>query len=164
MSNFTLPKNYQSQLNLYDTQVAIKKVKDFFQTLLAERLHLLRVSAPLMVDPESGMNDNLNGVERPVSFDIKEQNGRQAEIVHSLAKWKRYALKKYGFSVGEGLYTDMSAIRRDEETDNIHSIYVDQWDWEKVITREDRNLDTLKDTVRTVYKVLRKTEKYMAIH
>lgn len=98
MSNFTLPKNYQSQLNLYDTQVAIKKVKDFFQTLLAERLHLLRVSAPLMVDPESGMNDNLNGVERPVSFDIKEQNGRQAEIVHSLAKWKRYALKKYGFS------------------------------------------------------------------
>ena len=164
MSNFTLPKNYQSQLNLYDTQVAIKKVKDFFQTLLAERLHLLRVSAPLMVDPESGMNDNLNGVERPVSFDIKEQNGRQAEIVHSLAKWKRYALKKYGFSVGEGLYTDMSAIRRDEEPDNIHSIYVDQWDWEKVITREDRNLDTLKDTVRTVYKVLRKTEKYMAIH
>ena len=164
MSNFTLPKNYQSQLNLYDTQVAIKKVKDFFQTLLAERLHLLRVSAPLMVDPESGMNDNLNGVERPVSFDIKEQNGRQAEIVHSLAKWKRYALKKYGFAVGEGLYTDMSAIRRDEETDNIHSIYVDQWDWEKVITREDRNLDTLKDTVRTVYKVLRKTEKYMAIH
>ena len=164
MSNFTLPKNYQSQLNLYDTQVAIKKVKDFFQTLLAERLHLLRVSAPLMVDPESGMNDNLNGVERPVSFDIKEQNGRQAEIVHSLAKWKRYALKKYGFSVGEGLYTDMSAIRREEETDNIHSIYVDQWDWEKVITREDRNLDTLKDTVRTVYKVLCKTEKYMAIH
>ena len=164
MSNLTLPKNYQSQLNLYDTQVAIKKVKDFFQTLLAERLHLLRVSAPLMVDPESGMNDNLNGVERPVSFDIKEQNGRQAEIVHSLAKWKRYALKKYGFSVGEGLYTDMSAIRRDEETDNIHSIYVDQWDWEKVITREDRNLDTLKDTVRTVYMVLRKTEKYMAIH
>lgn len=164
MSNFTLPKGYQTQLNLYDTQVAIKRVKDFFQTLLAERLHLLRVSAPLMVDPESGMNDNLNGVERPVSFDIKDQNGRQAEIVHSLAKWKRYALKKYGFSVGEGLYTDMSAIRRDEETDNIHSIYVDQWDWEKIISREDRNLDTLKDTVRTVYKVLRKTEKYMSIH
>lgn len=163
MSNFTLPKNYQSQLNLYDTQVAIKKVKDFFQTLLAERLHLLRVSAPLMVDPESGMNDNLNGVERPVSFDIKEQNGRQAEIVHSLAKWKRYALKKYGFSVGEGLYTDMSAIRRDEETDNIHSIYVDQWDWEKIISKEERSIDFLKETVRTVYKVLRKTEKYMAI-
>ncbi len=164
MSNFSLPKNYQSGLNLYDTQIAIKKVKDFFQTLLAERLHLLRVSAPLMVDPKSGMNDNLNGVERPVSFDIRYQDGREAEIVQSLAKWKRYALKKYGFSVGEGLYTDMSAIRRDEEPDNIHSIYVDQWDWEKIITREQRSLDTLEDVVRTVYKVLRKTEKYMSIH
>ena len=110
------------------------------------------------------MNDNLNGVERPVRFDIKCQENREAEIVQSLAKWKRYALKKYGFSVGEGLYTDMSAIRRDEDVDNIHSIYVDQWDWEKVISKEDRTLDTLKDTVRTVYKVLRKTEKYLAIH
>ncbi len=164
MSNLSLPKNYKSELNLYDTQIAIKTVKDFFQTLLAERLHLLRVSAPLFVDPESGLNDNLNGVERPVTFDIKCQNGREGEIVQSLAKWKRYALKKYGFSVGEGLYTDMSAIRRDEETDNIHSIYVDQWDWEKIISKEDRTLDTLKDTVRTVYKVLRKTEKYMSIH
>ena len=164
MSSFSFPKDYQSGLNLYDTQVAIKMVKDFFQTLLAERLNLLRVSAPLMVDPKSGLNDNLNGVERPVAFDIRHQNGREAEIVHSLAKWKRYALKKYGFSQGEGLYTDMSAIRRDEEPDNIHSIYVDQWDWEKIIAREDRSLDTLKDVVRTVYKVLRKTEKYMAIH
>ena len=164
MSNFVVPKNYKSELNLYDTQVAIKTVKDFFQSLLAERLHLLRVSAPLFVDPQSGLNDNLNGVERPVSFDIKHQNEKEAEIVHSLAKWKRYALKKYGFSIGEGLYTDMSAIRRDEEADNIHSIYVDQWDWEKIITKEERTLDTLKDTVRTVYKVLRKTEKYMAIH
>lgn len=164
MSNLKLPKNYKSELNLHDTQVAIKTVKDFFQTLLAERLNLLRVSAPLIVDPSSGLNDNLNGVERPVSFDIKCQDGREAEIVHSLAKWKRYALKKYGFSVGEGLYTDMSAIRRDEEVDNIHSIYVDQWDWEKIIDRKDRNMDTLKDTVRTIYKVLRKTEKYMAIH
>lgn len=164
MSNLTLPKDYKSQLSLYETQVAIKTVKDFFQTLLAERLHLLRVSAPLFVDPASGLNDNLNGVERPVTFDIKHQDSREAEIVQSLAKWKRYALKKYGFSVGEGLYTDMSAIRRDEEGDNIHSIYVDQWDWEKVISQEDRTLDTLKDTVRTVYKVLRKTEKYMAIH
>ncbi len=164
MSSFSFPKDYQSGLNLYDTQVAIKMVKDFFQTLLAERLNLLRVSAPLMVDPKSGLNDNLNGVERPVSFDIRHQDGREAEIVHSLAKWKRYALKKYGFSQGEGLYTDMSAIRRDEEPDNIHSIYVDQWDWEKIIAREDRSLDTLKDVVRTVYKVLRKTEKYMAIH
>ena len=164
MSNFLLPKNYKSELNLYDTQIAIKTVKDFFQTLLAERLHLLRVSAPLFVAPESGLNDNLNGVERPVAFDMKCQEGREGEIVQSLAKWKRYALKKYGFSVGEGLYTDMSAIRRDEETDNIHSVYVDQWDWEKIISREDRTIDTLKDTVRTVYKVLRKTEKYMSIH
>ncbi len=164
MSKLVIPKDYKSGLNLYDTQIAIKTVKDFFQTLLAERLHLLRVSAPLFVDPQSGLNDNLNGVERPVTFDIKEQNGREAEIVHSLAKWKRFALEKYGFSVGEGLYTDMSAIRRDEEVDNIHSIYVDQWDWEKVITKEDRNIDYLKDTVRTVYKVLRKTEKYLSIH
>ena len=164
MSSIQIPQDYKSQLNLYETQVAIKTVKDFFQSLLAERLHLLRVSAPLFVDPASGLNDNLNGVERPVNFDILHQNGRQAEIVHSLAKWKRYALKKYGFAPGEGLYTDMSAIRRDEEADNIHSIYVDQWDWEKIITREERNVETLKETVRTVYKVLRKTEKYMAIH
>lgn len=164
MSKSIIPVNYKSQLSLYETQIAIKTVKDFFQTLLAERLHLLRVSAPLFVDPFSGLNDNLNGVERPVTFDIKYQDCREAEIVQSLAKWKRYALKKYGFSVGEGLYTDMSAIRRDEEVDNIHSIYVDQWDWEKIISREDRNLEVLKDTVRTVYKVLRKTEKYMAIH
>lgn len=163
MSNSIVPKNYTSHLNLYETQAAIKTVKDFFQNLLAERLNLLRVSAPLFVDPLSGLNDNLNGVERPVSFDIKYQNGREGEIVQSLAKWKRYALQKYGFSVGEGLYTDMSAIRRDEEADNIHSIYVDQWDWEKIISKEDRNLDTLKDTVRTVYKVLRKTEKYLSI-
>lgn len=164
MPKLSIPQNYKSELNLYETQIAIKTVKDFFQTLLAERLNLLRVSAPLFVDPSSGLNDNLNGYERPVSFDIKYQNGRTAEIVHSLAKWKRYALKKYGFGPGEGLYTDMNAIRRDEETDPVHSIYVDQWDWEKVITRQDRTLDTLKDTVRTVYKVLRKTEKYMSIH
>ena len=163
MSNLIIPKDYQSALNLHDTQIAIKTVKDFFQTLLAERLNLSRVSAPLFVTPDSGLNDNLNGVERPVSFDIKEQNGKEAEIVHSLAKWKRYALGKYGFSVGEGLYTDMNAIRRDEETDNIHSIFVDQWDWEKIIEKKDRNLETLKDVVRTVYKVLRKTEKYMSI-
>lgn len=139
-------------------------MKDFFQGLLAERLHLLRVSAPLFVDPTSGLNDNLNGVERPVNFHIAAQGDREAEIVQSLAKWKRYALQKYGFKPGEGLYTDMSAIRQDEETDNIHSIYVDQWDWEKIITKDERNLETLKETVRTVYKVLRKTEKYMSIH
>ena len=163
MEKTIIPQNYHSELNLHDTQIAIKTVKDFFQSLIAERLHLARVSAPLFVDPESGLNDNLNGVERPVTFDIKEQNGREAEVVQSLAKWKRYALKKYGFSYGEGLYTDMNAIRRDETTDNIHSIFVDQWDWEKIIKKEDRNLNTLKDVVKTVYKCLRKTEKYMAI-
>ncbi len=164
MAKSYIPEGYQSTLNLYDTQVAIKRIKDFFQTLLAERLHLLRVSAPLFVDPASGLNDNLSGIERPVTFDIKYQNGRDAEIVHSLAKWKRYALKKYGFSAGEGLYTDMNAIRRDEEADNIHSIYVDQWDWEMIISKEERTLDTLKNVVNSLYKVLRKTEKYMSIH
>ncbi len=163
MKNLMIPDHYEPALNLHDTQIAIKTVKDFFQNLLAERLNLLRVSAPLFVTPQSGLNDNLNGVERPVSFGIKDQGEAQAEIVHSLAKWKRFALQKYGFSIGEGLYTDMSAIRRDEDTDNIHSIYVDQWDWEKIITKEMRTIDTLKDVVKNVYKVLRKTEKYMAI-
>ncbi len=163
MENLIIPKNYKSELNLHDTQIAIKTVKDFFQNLISLRLNLSRVSAPLFVDPNSGLNDNLNGVERPVSFTIKEQNERNAEVVHSLAKWKRYALKKYGFSEGEGIYTDMNAIRRDETTDNIHSIFVDQWDWEKIINKKDRNIDFLKDTIRTVYKCLRKTEKYMAI-
>ena len=163
MDNLIIPKNYHSALNLHDTQIAIKTVKDFFQNLLAERLHLTRVSAPLFVDPLSGLNDNLNGIERPVSFDIKEQNGREAEVVQSLAKWKRYALKKYGFGYGEGIYTDMNAIRRDETADNVHSIFVDQWDWERVITQDERNINILKETVKTVYKCLRKTEKIMAI-
>lgn len=163
MEKFIIPKDYHSELNLHDTQIAIKTVKDFFQNLLSQRLNLSRVSAPLFVDPDSGLNDNLNGVERPVTFDIKEQNGREAEVVQSLAKWKRYALKKYGFSYGEGLYTDMNAIRRDETTDNIHSIFVDQWDWEKIIKKDERTLATLMDTVKVVYKCLRKTEKYMAI-
>lgn len=163
MEHLIIPTGYQSELNLHDTQIAIKTVKDFFQNLLSLTLHLSRVSAPLFVTPESGLNDNLNGVERPVAFDIKEMDGRNAEVVHSLAKWKRFALHKYGFSAGEGLYTDMNAIRRDEETDNIHSIFVDQWDWEKVITKEDRTMDYLQNTVKMVYKVLRKTEKYMAV-
>ena len=163
MDKINIPSGYRSDLNLHDTQIAIKTVKDFFQQTLAQKLNLLRVSAPLFVAPESGLNDNLNGVERPVSFDLKSQPGRQAEIVHSLAKWKRYALKKYGFSHGEGLYTDMLAIRRDEDLDNVHSVYVDQWDWEKIISKEERTVETLQDTVRTIYKVLRKTEKYMAI-
>ena len=163
MEKFIIPKDYHSEINLHDTQIAIKTVKDFFQNLLSQRLNLSRVSAPLFVDPDSGLNDNLNGVERPVTFDIKEQNGREAEVVQSLAKWKRYALKKYGFSYGEGLYTDMNAIRRDEITDNIHSIFVDQWDWEKIIKKDERTIATLMDTVKVVYKCLRKTEKYMAI-
>ena len=163
MENLILPKQYKSELNLHDTQLAIKTVKDFFQALLAQRLHLTRVSAPLFVDPATGLNDNLNGYERPVTFGIKEQDDKNAEVVHSLAKWKRYALKKYGFQVGEGIYTDMNAIRRDEITDNIHSIFVDQWDWEKIIKKDERTIATLMDTVKVVYKCLRKTEKYMAI-
>ncbi len=158
-----VPENYKSVLDLYNTQIGIKTVKDFFQNSLSKTLNLLRVTAPLFVKPESGLNDNLNGFERPVSFGIKEHNDEEAEIVHSLAKWKRYALKKYGFSKGEGLYTDMNAIRRDEDTDNTHSIYVDQWDWEKIIGKEERNIDTLKETVKAIYKSLKNTEKYMAI-
>ena len=163
MNHLIIPEGYTSALSLYDTQIAIKTVKDFFQQTLASQLNLLRVSSPLFVDPASGLNDNLNGVERPVKFGIKEQNEAEAEIVHSLAKWKRYALKEYGFAHGEGLYTDMNAIRRDEDTDNIHSIYVDQWDWEKVIRRSERSLDTLKKVVTSVYKALKKTEVYMSI-
>ena len=163
MEHLVIPANYRSELNLYETQEAISTIKDFFQQALSEQLTLLRVTAPLFVTPESGLNDNLNGVERPVDFDIKEQNGQTAEIVHSLAKWKRFALKKYGFHPGEGLYTDMNAIRRDEVADNIHSIFVDQWDWEKIILKEQRNKDTLKEVVRKVYKAIKKTEKYMAI-
>lgn len=163
MEHLVIPANYRSELNLYDTQVAIKTIKDFFQQALSEQLTLLRVTAPLFVTPESGLNDNLNGIERPVDFDIKEQDGKTAEIVQSLAKWKRFALKKYGFHPGEGLYTDMNAIRRDEVADNVHSIFVDQWDWEKIILKEQRNKDTLKEVVRKVYKAIKKTEKYMSI-
>ena len=159
--NFYVPEGYVPKIDLRETQIAIKIIKDFFQRELTRQLHLTRVSAPLFVTPESGLNDNLNGVERPVAFDLKEGN-RSAEIVHSLAKWKRYALKQYGFLPGEGLYTDMNAIRRDEDTDNIHSIYVDQWDWEKVIRKEERTRKTLEDAVRAVYKTLKITEDYMA--
>lgn len=162
MSEIKIPENYKPALGLKETQIAIKQVKDFFQSQLSAELNLHRVTAPLFVTPESGLNDNLNGVERPVTFGIKEQNERQAEIVHSLAKWKRMALGRYGFKVGEGLYTDMNAIRRDEDTDNIHSIYVDQWDWERVIRHEDRNEATLVDTVKSVYEALRVTEKHMS--
>lgn len=156
-----IPEGYKSALGVKDTEVAIKQIKDHFERQLAKQLNLTRVSAPLFVTPQSGLNDNLNGVERPVSFDIKEQNGQMAEVVHSLAKWKRYALKRYGFAYGEGLYTDMSAIRRDEETDNLHSLYVDQWDWEKIIYKDERNEATLKSAVRSIYAALKDTEHYI---
>ena len=162
MSSLMTPEGYTSPLTIRETEVAIKEVKDFFERALAKSLHLTRVSAPLFVKPSTGLNDNLNGVERPVAFGIKEQNDDVAEIVHSLAKWKRYALKRYGFHSGEGLYTDMNAIRRDEDTDNLHSIYVDQWDWEKVISREERNTETLQYTVRKVYEALKETESYIS--
>ena len=157
----TVPKGYSPTLNIRQTEVAIKKVKDFFERDLAIQLNLTRVSAPLYVPASSGLNDNLNGVERPVAFDIRGIEGDN-EIVQSLAKWKRMALKDYGFLPGEGLYTDMNAIRRDEDTDNIHSVFVDQWDWEKVITPEQRCFDTLKRAVKQIYTALLHTEIYIA--
>ena len=162
MEHLLTPAGYSSALSIRETEIAIKLVKDYFERVLAEELNLTRVSAPLFVRPESGLNDNLNGVERPVSFGIKEQDDKEVEIVHSLAKWKRHALKRYGFHSGEGLYTDMNAIRRDEDTDNIHSIFVDQWDWEKIISKEERNPETLKATVQKVYTALKRTESYIA--
>ncbi len=162
MAKIEIPEGYKPMLDLKQTQIAIKRVKDFFQQQLMAQLNLRRVSAPLFVEPESGLNDNLNGIERPVSFGISEQNDHHVEIVHSLAKWKRLALYRYGFKEGEGIYTDMNAIRRDERTDNIHSIYVDQWDWEKIISKEDRTEETLRDTVKSVYDALKVTEKYMS--
>lgn len=162
MEHLQIPQNYTAPLSIRETEVAIKEVKDHFERSLAKNLHLTRVSAPLFVKPETGLNDNLNGVERPVSFGIKEQGDAVVEIVHSLAKWKRYALKKYGFHSGEGLYTDMTAIRRDEDTDNLHSLYVDQWDWEKIISKEERNEETLKYTVRKVYAAIKETEDYIS--
>lgn len=149
MSKLTVPKGYKSALTLYETQSAIGRIKKIFEGKLSQALNLKRVSAPLFVLAGTGVNDDLNGVERPVDFDIKE-TGTSAQVVQSLAKWKRLALHKYSFPVGEGLYTDMNAIRRDEDMDNLHSIYVDQWDWEKVISKQTRNLETLKDTVRNI--------------
>ncbi|MBO5735415.1 MAG: aspartate--ammonia ligase [Clostridia bacterium] len=149
MSKITVPAGYRSVLNIYDTQKAIETLKRTFEQKLCLALNLTRVSAPLFVDPASGMNDDLSGVERAVVFDIKDTD-REAAIVHSLAKWKRVALRDYGFSAGEGLYTDMNAIRRDEEMDNLHSIYTDQWDWEKIITPETRNIEYLKTVVKCI--------------
>ena len=157
MSHITIPEGYQSLLGLYDTQKAIGLIKTIFQEKLCMALHLKRVTAPLFVMQGSGLNDDLNGVERPVSFDVPSLN-EQAEVVHSLAKWKRYALYKYGFRPGQGIVTDMNAIRRDEELDNLHSVYVDQWDWEKVIREEDRNEAYLKNVVRSIVSAVCATE------
>ncbi len=148
MSHITIPEGYQSLLGLYDTQKAIGLIKTIFQEKLCMALHLKRVTAPLFVMQGSGLNDDLNGVERQVSFDMPSR--RQAQVVQSLAKWKRKALKDYGFRVGKALYCDMNAIRRDEDLDNLHSIYVDQWDWERVITADQRTLEFLQETVRDI--------------
>jgi aspartate--ammonia ligase len=154
---YGLPEKYTEKLPILDTEIAIKLVKDTFEKKLAENLVLTRVSAPLFVRPESGLNDDLNGVERPVDFDIPNADCH-VQIVHSLAKWKRQALKRYHFLPNTGLYTDMNAIRRDEELDNLHSVYVDQWDWEKIITPETRNVDTLKTAVCQIVKAVKKTQ------
>lgn len=146
--------------SLIKTEIQIKAIKDFFEKSLADRLNLTRVSAPLFVEANTGINDNLNGIERPVSFDMLA-DGKEVEVVHSLAKWKRLSLKRYGFQPYSGLYTDMNAIRRDEELDNLHSIYVDQWDWEKIILKADRNKEYLKKTVKDIYNVFKETEKYV---
>ena len=157
MPKSVIPQGYAPSLNLYDTQKAIGLLKRVFEDTLARALNLRRVSAPLFVQAETGLNDDLNGVERPVSFDVPFAQA-DAQVVHSLAKWKRMALYRYHFSVGEGLYTDMNAIRRDEELDNLHSVYVDQWDWEKVIAPRDRTVDYLQETVRTIVGAVRETQ------
>ena len=162
MSSIFIPEGYDPKYGIMETEIAIKFVKDFFEKELSSALNLTRISAPLFVKKSSGLNDNLNGVERPVAFETKEVPDETLEIVHSLAKWKRMALKRYGVPVEQGIYTDMNAIRRDEDMDNTHSIYVDQWDWEKVITKEDRNFDFLKETVRKIYKVFLNTERELS--
>ena len=162
MSKSYIPQNYHTPLSVYEMQRAIEFIKSNFQVNLSNALNLRRVSAPLFVDENSGLNDNLNGVERPVSFDIPDV-GTNAQVVQSLAKWKRLALKRYEFNVGKGLFTDMNAIRRDEEVDNLHSIYVDQWDWEKVISAEDRNVEYLKRTVRDIVGAISETSDALNI-
>lgn len=156
-----IPKDYKGSSTLIETEVNIKKIKDFFEKELSKKLSLTRVSAPLFVEADKGLNDNLNGTERPVKFDVLA-TGKDVEIIHSLSKWKRMSLHRYGFKIDEGLYTDMNAIRRDEEMDNLHSIYVDQWDWEKIIRKEDRNEETLKEVVNNIYKVFKDTEAYVS--
>lgn len=156
-----VPRGYRPVLDLRETEVAIKRLKDYFEVALARELNLTRVTAPLFVRAGTGLNDDLNGVERPVSFRMAADGQAELEMVQSLAKWKRFALARYGFGPGEGLYTDMNAVRKDESLDNLHSIYVDQWDWERVITREERNERTLRATVRSIYKVFRAAEAFL---
>lgn len=153
-----IPKDYNPGMSIKETEIAIKFIKDHFENNLAREMNLTRVSAPLFVRPETGLNDNLNGVERPVSFDVPDAGGNGVEIVQSLAKWKRMALKRYEFKLGEGLYTDMNAIRRDEVLDNLHSCYVDQWDWEKLLEKSERTEENLKIIVRKLFTVFKKTE------
>ena len=160
-NELAIPAEYKPLLGLKETEIAVKQVKDYFENRISKELTLMRVSAPLFVKSDTGINDNLNGIERVVSFDMKAIAGTNIEIVNSLAKWKRMALYRYGFEVGEGLYTDMNAIRRDEDLDNLHSIYVDQWDWEKVILKKDRTLDKLKEIVTSLYKVFKDTEDHV---
>ena len=162
MSKVFLPEGYKTPLSVYEMQRAIEFIKSNFQVNLSNALNLRRVSAPLFVDENSGLNDNLNGYERPVGFDIPDV-GTNAQVVHSLAKWKRLALKRYGFHPGKGLFTDMDAIRRDEEVDNLHSVYVDQWDWEKIITEEDRTVDYLKRTVRDIVGAICETSEALDV-
>ncbi len=161
MPSLIIPKGYEPTIDLIESQRAIKKIKDYFQQEIAYGLKLRRVSAPLFVTPESGLNDNLNGIERRVSFTVKDMDEQNVEVVQSLAKWKRMALGRYGIQSGFGIYTDMNAIRRDEELDNIHSIYVDQWDWEKVINKDDRNVEYLRKTVVTIYNCLKNLGDYV---
>ncbi len=153
-----LPDHYDPKLSVRETQEAIKYIRDTFQKEIGKEMNLSRISAPLFLEKSTGLNDDLNGVERKVSFDLAAMPGDEIEVVQSLAKWKRMALGQYGFLPGEGLYTNMNAIRRDEELDNLHSVYVDQWDWEKVITKEDRTPETLEKTVRTIFKVIKHME------
>lgn len=153
-----IPEKYDPRLSVRETQEAIKYIRDTFQKEFGREMNLERISAPLFVEKSTGLNDDLNGVERKVSFDIKEMPGDDIEVVQSLAKWKRMALYRYGFKPGEGLYTNMNAIRRDEDLDNLHSVYVDQWDWEKVIEKSARTEETLKETVRTIFKVIKHME------
>lgn len=162
MSQLIFPEDYHSSEDLYATQILIKEIKDYFQINLANNLNLKRVSAPLFVSEESGLNDNLNGHQGPVTFQVPEADNAELEIVHSLAKWKRYALKNYNFKMHEGLYTDMNAIRRCEEPDNTHSFYVDQWDWELIIDEEDRNEEYLKRVVGVIYRTLKSLDEYLS--